>query len=212
MSKLSFIQLNMRKAFVAAMELGRRVAKLETEVVCLITEPSRYKNKVCSLPRGFKSIAAPGARAAIYWRGNFDVLKIEQLCNMDCAVGIIKIGRNNLLLVSGYLDIKLSVVPDWLVNIVKYSNKKKYPILLRLDTNAHSTLYGPVSNPRGEEAPTCQANWRKKRKKRRRGAWVVRRFWLLAANLNCASFNLLPDCDKNKIKIKLLAGQFEVNK
>ena len=122
MTKLPFVQLNMRKAFVAAMELGRRVAKLDNEVVCLITEPSRYKNKVCSLPRGFKSLAAPNARAAIYWRGNFDILKVETLCNADCAVGIIKIGRNNLLLVSGYLDIKLSAVPDWLVDVLKYSN------------------------------------------------------------------------------------------
>ena len=113
MSKVNFIQLNMRKAFVASMELGRRVTKLESEVVCLITEPFRYKNKVCSLPRGFRILSAPlQARAAIFWRGNFDILKIESLCNADCAVGIIRMGKNNLLLVSGYLDIKLKVVPE----------------------------------------------------------------------------------------------------
>ena len=142
----------MRKAFVAAMELGRRVSKMENEVVCLITEPSRYKNRLCSLPRGFKSISSSSlARAAIFWRGGFDILKLEDLCSDDCATGIIKVGRINMLLVSGYLDINLGVVPAWLIKIINYSNKKKYPILFGLDTNAHSTLYGPVSNTRGEE-------------------------------------------------------------
>ena len=152
MSRISVVQLNMRKAFVASMELGRRVTKLDSEVICLITEPFRYRNRLCSLPRGFKSLAVPlQARAAIFWRGNFDILKIESLCNKDCAVGIVKLGKSNVLLVSGYLDINLKAVPDWLSNVIKYSSKKKYPVLLGLDTNAHSTLYGPISNPRGEE-------------------------------------------------------------
>ena len=107
---------------------------------------------MCSIPRGFKSIASSdGPRAAIYWRGNFEILKLEQFCEQDCAVGITKIGKNNLILVSGYLDINKSVIPSWMDGIIKYSNKKKYPVLFGIDSNAHSTLYGMRSNTRGEE-------------------------------------------------------------
>ena len=56
-----------------------------------------------------------------------------------------------MILVSGYLDINKSVIPDWLSGIIQYSNKKKYPVLLGIDSNAHSTLYGTRSNARGEE-------------------------------------------------------------
>ena len=49
------------------------------------------------------------------------------------------------------MDIKKEMVQSWLVKVLDYAGKKKYPILIGMDSNAHSTLYGKESNARGEE-------------------------------------------------------------
>ena len=128
MAVIEFVQLNMKKSYAASIELGRRVSNIEGSVVCMISEPYRYRGKVCSLPNGFKSISSQSeARAAILWRGGREICKVERLCNPDCAVGIVKINNSNTILVSAYLDIKKPADPAWLQLVIDYSNKKKYP-------------------------------------------------------------------------------------
>ena len=53
-------------------------------------------------------------------------------------------------MVSAYMDIKLDMVQPWLIKFLEYANKKKYPIFIGADSNAHSTLYGNTTNTRGE--------------------------------------------------------------
>ena len=40
---------------------------------------------------------------------------------------------------------------SWLIKILEYANKKRYPIFIGMDSNAHSTLFGNETNARGEE-------------------------------------------------------------
>ena len=49
------------------------------------------------------------------------------------------------------MDIRLDMVQPWLLKILEYANKKRYPLFIGMDSNAHSTLYGNVTNTRGEE-------------------------------------------------------------
>ena len=49
------------------------------------------------------------------------------------------------------MDIKLSIKPPWLVKVLEYANSRKLPIIIGMDSNAHSSLYGNQTNPRGEE-------------------------------------------------------------
>ena len=42
-------------------------------------------------------------------------------------------------------------VKDWVQDIIDYANDKGYAILLGIDSNCHSTLYGLETNRRGEE-------------------------------------------------------------
>ena len=54
-----------------------------------------------------------------------------------------------ILVVSGYLDINHNVRSDALVNILEYRQSKRLGMILAIDSNAHSTLWGHANNPRG---------------------------------------------------------------
>ena len=143
---IDFVQLNMKKSYLAAVELGKNTGGNRNSLICMVTEPYRKEGKVCSIPKGFRCISSKeNARAAIFWSRDLNVYKVDALSNQDCAVGLTRIDRLNVLIVSVYLDINLPTIPCWLQRIVSYSNKKKYPIIFGVDTNAHSVLFGPVS-------------------------------------------------------------------
>ena len=76
---------------------------------------------------------------------------LEDKCNRDCAIASVKLHGRPVILASVYLDIKKTVVPTWLEDIVQLAKDRKQPLLLGVDSNAHSCLYGPDSNARGEE-------------------------------------------------------------
>lgn len=50
---LNFLQLNMNKAGEAANELHRSLPKKDIGIL-LITEPTIYKNKVVTMPKGYR--------------------------------------------------------------------------------------------------------------------------------------------------------------
>ena len=49
------------------------------------------------------------------------------------------------------LDITFPVTPDWLKDLLTYVGEHPSGLLLALDSNSHSTLYGPDQNPRGTD-------------------------------------------------------------
>ena len=56
----------------------------------------------------------------------------------------------DFILASVYLDIiNLPAVPDWLDGLMAYSTAHPSAVLLAVDSNSHSTLYGPDQNSRG---------------------------------------------------------------
>ena len=86
MSRIQIIQLNQQKAFAAAVELNKEVAKFE-KYICLVTEPYKNKCKIAARPAGSrvivtKSVTPP--RAAIIYKSDREVVMIESLSNEDC--------------------------------------------------------------------------------------------------------------------------------
>ena len=63
----------------------------------------------------------------------------------------IKVAGSVLLAVSAYLDITQPAVPAWLEDIPTYATQHSMGLIMAIDTNAHSYLYGPDSNRRGED-------------------------------------------------------------
>ena len=62
-----------------------------------------------------------------------------------------KIGGVQTVLVSIYLDITNKVQPKWLDDLMIMIENKNYPMIMGVDSNAHSSMYGPDTNARGRE-------------------------------------------------------------
>ena len=67
------------------------------------------------------------------------------------AIGITKLEGRTTVLVSLYLDINHSPVPDFLIKALEYSQSRGYSMVIGSDTNSHSTLWGKETNSRGEQ-------------------------------------------------------------
>ena len=149
---MRFLQINTKKAQIAAIELNKKLVEND-DFVCLITEPHRSKGRLALIPSGVGSIAGSKreTRAAILFGKNVQVLEMTSLSNRDCAVGLLKSDSQKILLASVYLDINTEVSPTWLLELVGFAKRKSYPLVIGMDSNAHSTLFGPDMNARGEE-------------------------------------------------------------
>ena len=88
-------------------------------------------------------------RAAMLIPKNLQPTFLPHLSKPDVVVVFFK--QHNLLMVSGYFDIKLPVIQDWMNNIMEYVQLKQCDLIMGIDTNCHSELFGDETNRRGEE-------------------------------------------------------------
>ena len=153
---LSFIQLNLHRATQATVLLGRDLEGMSQTIAC-VTEPHTTANKVTGMPRGVtigfdRSInpSQPPPRAAIIASRDLRLTMMDNWCNRDCAVATAVLHGRRTLIASIYLDILKPVVPQWLGGLVDMASNKGLPIIIMTDSNAHSCLYGPDNNPRGD--------------------------------------------------------------
>ena len=123
----------------------------------MITEPYTTMGSITGLPAGLtviydrkgRNVSLP-PRAGIIASRALGVTAMEAWCTRDCAVGTVKLHGKQTILVSLYLDIKKPVIPRELSDIMTMLDRKHCAVIVCADTNAHSTLYGPDSNQRGE--------------------------------------------------------------
>ena len=54
------------------------------------------------------------------------------------------------MVASIYCDITLEMVQPFLNELMGFVNSNRYPVLIGMDSNAHSSLYGKDTNKRGE--------------------------------------------------------------
>lgn len=73
------------------------------------------------------------------------------MSNRDATVIVIKINKRQTLIGSLYLDYTENVIQPWLTKIMDFLKHRGYALLLGIDSNCHSTLYGRETNPRGEK-------------------------------------------------------------
>ena len=152
---LSFTQLNLHKAVQATVLLGRELEG-KTQSIALLTEPHTVAGKITGMPKGTTAIydksiknGQPGPRAGIVASRDLGLTAVENRCNRDCAVAIARIHGRRTLLASVYMDIHEDIAPAWLVDLIGMAKAKRLPLLLAMDSNAHSSLYGPDNNARG---------------------------------------------------------------
>ena len=151
---LSFQQVNLHRAAQAALLLGRNMEE-RRQMIVLVTEPYTVNGKITSMPKGTRCIYArpkgqdTRPRAGIVTTMDVSVTAMDSWCTRDCAVALARIGGKQTVLVSLYLDITLEVQPQWLDNLMQMIEAKNLPVIMGIDTNAHSTLYGVDTNARG---------------------------------------------------------------
>ena len=126
----------------------------EDRYICLVQEPYIYKETTCNQPRTATRYAGGegnSPRTAIYLSKNLDAWFIEDLSNRDATVVVIKINNRQTLIGSLYFDYTENVIQPWLHKIMDFVKHRGYALLLGIDSNCHSTLYGNETNPRGEK-------------------------------------------------------------
>ena len=151
---LSFTQINLHKAAQATVLAGGGLEGKKSSIL-MVTEPHTTYGKINGMPKGTKVIHArcvdtnQPPRAGIVSSLDVKLTAMESWCGRDCAVALARIGGDWTVLVSLYLDITLEVQPEWLDKLMDMIEDKGYPVIMGVDSNAHSSLYGPDTNHRG---------------------------------------------------------------
>ena len=153
---LDFVQINLHKASAATLLAGQSL-ELKKQRVLMITEPYTVQSKIVNMPRNSTLIYdrkcradGPPPRAAIVASPDLRVNSMDSWCNRDCAVALAQVHGRTTMLVSIYLDITKQVIQPWLEDLMTMISDRKLPVIMSLDSNAHSDLFGPDTNARGE--------------------------------------------------------------
>ena len=145
--RIRFGQINLAKRVDAVTELNKRNFD-----ITLITEPQTANGKVTGLNNKSVVAASQGNPRACLTT-NLPCWKHEELTCRDMAVAIVKPGTGTDLCVSSlYLDINLAVRFEGLRELTNFCKKGNLPLIVGMDSNAHSGLWGGADeNKRGEE-------------------------------------------------------------
>ena len=153
-SDLSAEGRNEKKSQTGQIELNKRTSHLNKEeenFVCLIQEPYTSHSRIINQPNSVQKFAPKGlARAAIYISKNTPAWFIEYLSNKHLVVVQIRIKQQDVLIVSAYMDIKnRTLETPSLTKVLDFASERGLGLIIGMDSNCHSTLFGPKQNQRG---------------------------------------------------------------
>ena len=115
----------------------------------------QYKNKLIRKPAGFDCFPSNQTvrpRAAVYTNKKLRFSEIPLYTNADITTTLGIIAGKYTLLISAYLDITSNrVVPQILEDAIAFAKEKKFSVILGMDSNSQSELYGHSTNKRGED-------------------------------------------------------------
>ena len=147
---LEFWQINLQHCKAASDSLISDVgSNLQTLPILLIQEPYvRKGHPIFNLTNYNTFYKGKNNRSLISVPRLYKSWPVESLTDSDNVTVLIEDDKNKqILLVSSYLDITNgNVIPNKLEEILNYSNIKKIPVLLGMDSNSHSTFWGCDSN------------------------------------------------------------------
>ena len=149
---LECTQLNLRKSSLATSLFSHELSS--SPRIGFVSEPYTAFNGVVGKPLEYNvypelRLDQP-PRAALYIPRHIKNVGVANLSNADCQVALIFVQVCTILLASVYLDIDNDPAPQWLHDIVSFADSKQYGLLIAVDSNAHSVLFGPTENSRGK--------------------------------------------------------------
>ena len=156
LDEIKFLQCNMQKLQHAQIDLNRRLSimnKDQERFIGCIQEPCSVKSKLTSQPNSVQRFGKSTCpRTCIYVDNQTDAWYMEALASKDITVIQIRIKKQDVLVVSAYMDSTDSAVwNEGLDAVVDYADDKNLALIMCIDSNCHSTLFGPDTNARGKK-------------------------------------------------------------
>ena len=141
--------INLQKSKLATFKLNKRDYNL-----VMITEPYTIRGNVALIDKqagNVFSARGENPRACIRIRADLNPWLVGEFTSRDiCCVAFSVEGRL-VYVASVYLDINLPAIPEEVRGLVDSCNRRGLPLLLGMDSNAHSHLWGcEETNARGE--------------------------------------------------------------
>ena len=154
-SSIAIRQFNIRKSKAGSIHVIDLAQDLQRYVFLLQEVASNREGKICYLDNKQNLIASEDKynRAAIFAHKSLNIWPVHSLMDRDNACGIWdtkdkSIGK--ILLISSYWDCTFKRFPKKLLEALQYSKTNKIPVLLGIDSNAHSIIWGsPRTDARG---------------------------------------------------------------
>ena len=144
----------MHRAWLAHLELLNCVNE-SPRMICMVQEPYTHGGKFVTKPKGMEVFPSSYEdyvpRTAIYVPLTLRATELPHLCRRDCTAVLLRRGDSCILAASVYLDIQQPVQQAWLIELLTYAESGGYGVVLSVDTNSHSELFGPDSNDRGAQ-------------------------------------------------------------
>ena len=155
-SEVKFVQVNIQKSKAGQTHLNGIIGDLNKQgkqFFCLVQEPCSSRSKLIRQPNTVQRYAwSPDSRAAIYVHNSIDTWYLESFSNRDMVAVQATINSQRVIIASIYMDGKeKEPIKAEHYKLVEYAHKENMGLLLGLDSNCHSTLYGPKTNKRGEK-------------------------------------------------------------
>ena len=142
-------QINMQHCKQAAANLHQQLASVgQMGYIVLIQKPYLFCNRLVGIPRncGICNIPGDRPRAAIVAAPGLDLWMVPEYSSSDVVTCLLRTGCDQtpeLYVVSAYLDITLpGVVPEPLGRLVDHCRREGKQLLIGMDSNSHSTLWG----------------------------------------------------------------------
>ncbi len=144
-------QINLQHNRDGTSNLVQNVLAEKSPTLTFVQEPHvSGKGAILGFPRSLRVTVGDelSPRAALISK-DIDIWPCSHFSGRDVASALVSIDGTMVLVASVYLDCTVMEIPSHLVALCNSRGEK--PILLGIDSNAHSTLWGyDVSNKRGE--------------------------------------------------------------
>ena len=151
---VKFLPLNLQHSIMAQITVENWIDKQKDGLyICLCQEPYVYQNHALMQPNtSTKYIGRHGnhLRTGIYTSKAIKAWYIESTSHRDLTAIVVTINNRETLIMSIYLDRKRRVIQPWLNAAMDFASHRGYTIIIGMDNNCHSELYGLETNTRGE--------------------------------------------------------------
>ena len=152
--RIEVTQINTNKARLAQIELLNKLNKCRNPFIIITQEPYCYKSTLSLLPQNAKTIPTNRQgqpRVSISASNRLHMEEITELSHRDLVAGLVTLEGKKTIILSIYLDITKETIPEFLSKAIDYCKARRYAILIGIDTNAHSDIWGHSNNKRGHE-------------------------------------------------------------